>query len=395
MKHRGIIMPSIVDCFWARLRISRQFLRALNSAWICRDDLPSIRSQVEQILAKIPAGKRPFIFAPGLSWRRQLFQRPQQLALALAELGETVFYLDPLLGGDRAELEQLRDGLYRIAAPATALRNVRNAYLYLLPWSYSPEAFLQPAELIYDIVDDFSAFDVDRHLLRFQHARRMRNAKVVIASAQKLVNLHHSRREDIVYLPNAVDTTHFMQNNLPVPDDLRQILDKHLPTIGYFGAFAEWFEYKLLLDVASQKKQNSFILIGPDHTHQLQNSGLLDLSNVYWLGKKDYLELPAYLQYFDIAMIPFKMNEITHATSPIKLFEYMAGGKPVVVTPMEESMTVPGVLIAGNPNEFSKAIDQALILKDKSQFCDDLRNTARQNTWKARARKILAMLEMV
>lgn len=387
--------PSLLDTLWAQVKLNWQHLRDERIRFKARHDIPTLRAQIDSILESMPKGKRAFIFAPGLSWDRQLFQRPQQLAIALAGLGETVFYIEPFVDSGDLRIEEVRPNLIWVQAPPAVLNHASNPLLYLLPWCYSPERYLQPVELIYDIVDDFAAFAVDPRLLRYQHARRMKKARLVLATAQRLVDIYRLERPDLVYLPNAVDAGHFSQQGLPTPEDLKPYKETRRVLVGYFGALAEWFDDELIRQVALLRRDVEFILIGPAHGKHLFESGLLQAPNVHWLGEKPYHDLPAYLNSFAVTMIPFKLNAITHATSPLKLFEYMAGGKPVIITAMDESMRVPHVLTAGNALEFSRQIDRALVLSDDEQFRIALHNTARQNTWEARARKILASLEMV
>jgi glycosyltransferase involved in cell wall biosynthesis len=115
--------------------------------------------------------------------------------------------------------------------------------------------------------------------------------------------------------------------------------------------------------------------------------------NIYWLGVKQYDELPSYLHYFDVATIPFLVNDITHATSPLKLFEYMAGGKPIVITPMRESMQYDGVLVADGPDKFAEQLDKAILLSKDPQYVNKIKRLALQNTWESRAEEILIKIE--
>ena len=116
------------------------------------------------------------------------------------------------------------------------------------------------------------------------------------------------------------------------------------------------------------------------------------MPNVHWLGRKKYIQLPTYLAHFTAAIIPFKLEELTHATSPLKLFEYMAGGKPVVATPMAESTRFPGVLTAAVPVEFAEQLDVAIMLRQDSEYLALIDGIARENTWKARADTLLAQI---
>ena len=115
-------------------------------------------------------------------------------------------------------------------------------------------------------------------------------------------------------------------------------------------------------------------------------------ANVHYLGEKRYEELPRYLANFDAAVIPFLVNEITHAVSPLKLFEYMAGGKPVVSTGIFECRKYEGVLIAENEAEFAGRLDEAIGLGEDDNYKAALRNCDWANSWEAQAGKILEAL---
>ncbi len=200
-----------------------------------------------------------------------------------------------------------------------------------------------------------------------------------------------------MYCPNGVDYEHFQLPEasapLPPPPDLAEIVALHTPVIGYYGALARWFDYDLLKKLTVLRPNYSFVLIGPDYDGTLKPAAIDAYKSIHWLGVKPYNDLPGYLKYFDVTMIPFQLNDITHATSPLKLFEYMAGGKPTVVTPMRESMGYEGVLVGKDAEDFASRLDDALILVHDPEFLQLLERVARANTWDARARQILAELE--
>jgi glycosyltransferase involved in cell wall biosynthesis len=123
-------------------------------------------------------------------------------------------------------------------------------------------------------------------------------------------------------------------------------------------------------------------------------SDILSLPNIHWLGPRDYSQLPNYLRHFTVATIPFLINNITLATSPIKLFEYMAAGKPIVTSDLPECRKYPGVLVARNPKEFIQHLERALTLTHDSGYIQQLYETARENTWEARVNQIIRALEI-
>jgi hypothetical protein len=111
--------------------------------------------------------------------------------------------------------------------------------------------------------------------------------------------------------------------------------------------------------------------------------------NVSWLGPKEYDELPLYLQQFSVATIPFVLNDVTHAVSPVKLHEYLAGGKPVVTTAMRETASYDVVMIGGDHHDWVKKIVEAEELSHDEAFVERLRMTARANTWDQRVGSLI------
>ena len=342
------------------------------------------------------ASKAIIIFPPSLDWNVQLFQRPQQLALALAEEGALVFYIQPKPDRKEPPFKLITDRLYLCNVHVDTFRLLTNPIIYLLTWNSDYASSFSDPQIIYDFVDDINVFYGDHDEIIKGHQFLLENSAIVLATAAKLVEEALKHRKDIIYSPNGVVYEHFartVQHKFSnPPEDMKDIFSMSKPVIGYYGALAKWFDYNLLNNVAAMRPQYEFVLIGPDYDGTLVPANISNNSNVHWLGVKKYDELPEYLQYFDVATIPFIVNEITHATSPLKLFEYMASEKPIVITPMRESMHYPGVLVGENAEEFSHQLDKALELRNDQVYLDLLRTTAQENTWKKRAEIILATI---
>jgi glycosyltransferase involved in cell wall biosynthesis len=162
------------------------------------------------------------------------------------------------------------------------------------------------------------------------------------------------------------------------------------PIAGYYGALAKWFDYRLLKSVAVLLPNWYFILIGLDYDGSVNRSRVLEYPNILWLGSKPYEKIPSYLKYFDVATIPFRLNEITHATSPLKLYEYMAAGKPIVTTAMNECQKYPPVLIAKDANDFALKLENSLSMRSDQAYQNSLCEWAEKNTWEQRAAQILS-----
>ena len=340
--------------------------------------------------------KQTILFPPGLDWRRQLFQRPQQLATALASQGALIFYIQPRYDPHSEPFHAVQNRLYLCSVPVETFNILDHPTIHLLTWNYKQlEAFKSP-KVIYDVVDEIQAFEGDQNDLLRAHQELLRTANFVLTTAQLLYEQVSHYRPDALLCPNGVDYQHFHstleRDKAPPPEDLQPIISTGKPIIGYHGVLAEWFDYELMFALATNRPDLFFVIIGPDYWHTIPVP-LLQLPNLCWLGSKSYEQLPDYLRCFDIGIIPFRLNQITHATSPIKLFETMAAGKPIVTTPMHESLQYKGVLVASNPMQFSDQLDQARVLKHDREYLNLIDRTARENTWDLRARQILEKLE--
>lgn len=358
---------------------------------------PQVNEQIQDVLAAHPDVRAQIVFPPSLNWDQQLFQRPQQLARALANRGAVVFYtqIQPLENG--LSIQPIANRLYLCSLPLEQFSILEQYFAYVLTWNRKYLLKLNQAHILYDYLDDIMAFDGNKAQLTLDHLALLQNADLVTTTAKNLFENARMIRSDALYVPNGADFHHFHGNREPLllPADLDVVKAKGKPVIGFYGAFASWFDYELMRELALNRPDLSLVLIGPKHGSYLDESGLLSQPNVYYLGTKPYGDLPLYLNCFDVAILPFKVNQITQSTSPIKLFEYFAGGKPVVSTPMMEVMQYDGALIAENAGTFADKIDWALSLRVDSEFIDQLYGIAQENTWEIRAEQILRAMEQI
>ena len=335
------------------------------------------------------------MFAPSLDWDRQLFQRPQQLALALAKRGALVFYtqITPLEGN--IPIKSIRDRLYVCSLPLEQFSILEKFFIYILTWNRKYIIKFDHPYILYDYLDEISAFNGDTQELIRSHRCLLRKADVVTATALLLYEDAKKERADTLHIPNGVDIDHFdtQPGLFSPPVDIAALCAIGKPVIGYYGAFANWFDYPLINDLALNRTDLNFLLIGPKHDNSLEASRLLRLANVHYLGPKPYSELPTYLACFDVAILPFIINQVTQSTSPIKLFEYFAGGKPVVSTPLREVMQYEEVAIGKDSQEFAEKIDKALSIKNDLEFTSKLKKIAQENTWEIQAERILQIME--
>ena len=185
---------------------------------------------------------------------------------------------------------------------------------------------------------------------------RSANGKETVITADLLVEDIDFDCGDIVqHFSQATDPAH------PVPDDAR---DLPKPVIGYYGVIDERIDLDLLDKVAAMRPEWQLVMVGP--VVKISEEDLPRRENIHYLGGKSYDELPTYLGNWDVAMMPFAINEATRFISPTKTPEYLAGGKPVVSTPVRDVVRhyghLEGVKIAATPDEFVAACEQALEL---------------------------------
>lgn len=192
-----------------------------------------------------------------------------------------------------------------------------------------------------------------------------------------------------ILVTNGCDYEHFKAQDYPLPEDMKPLKGKRI--VGYYGALASWMDYELLKKL-SEDGSFEIVLLGVSYDGTLEKSGIAALEHIYCLGKKSYEELPHYAANFDVCIIPFLCNEITMATSPVKLFEYMAAEKPIVTTNLPECKKYKSVITAEDHLEFLSAVKDCLEnTGDEKRAL--LRSEALENTWDMKCCTILDFMK--
>ena len=347
--------------------------------------------QLRQILEHNPQVVGNVVLPHSIGWKSSLFQRPQQMALALARQGYLVFY-----GLDHYTREET-DG-FRLAAPNVYLFSMDPPFLDVLKgiphpltvtyvYNFRFIRHLQDPVTVFEHIDELEVFTATHPLdhLEQWYEDAITHADIVTASAHDLLETVQKRRPDAHLVANGVDFDHFHGRRPgPPPTDLEPILERGVPLVGYYGAMAEWLDYDLLDHAATEMGDHQFVFVGPNYDQSMEDKAVFARPNVHWLGPKTYDELPHYLQYFTVATIPFVLTDVTHSVSPVKLNEYLAGGKPVVTTATREAQRHDVLGVAEGPRQWVERLREAVKLAEDPLHIERVVMTARANTWEQR-----------
>ena len=251
---------------------------------------------------------------------------------------------------------------------------------------------LKPRWSYYDCSDDYLNYPglrADKEKLRRSEEKLLRSVNMVFCSSQRLRGAKSLINPNCFLIPNGVDhsSLEFDQRDKDIPFDMRGI---RKPIIGYIGTIGDWLDFDTLIPLAKARPDWSIVMIGPVTTKHF-SSIMAGVSNLYWLGEKDYSELPKYLNLFDVCLIPFKANEFTEKIYPTKFHQYLGAGKPVVssLLPDLESFS-PWVVFYHHLKEMEEAVERAL-KEDSVEKVLERRRIASENTWD---RRVAAIVEI-
>ena len=353
------------------------------------------------MLQKAVSGNHLIIFTPTVDWHMPLFQRPHQLAKAYSKKERTcVIYLTQNISYDNLSYgEMINNNLFilNVIHLEAILPIIYHASYITISLSWTVNKYyikkIMCNTLIYEYIDELKIFHLYSQEMEEDHKKILAAADVTVATAVKLYEKVIGLTSNPIYSTNAGDYEHFTKTKSIVPNDEVKNLTVHYDVIlGYYGALANWFDYDLIHTVATLKPNWLWLLIGMDYDESLQNSGILRLNNVKYMGIKPYDELPSILTTFDIATIPFMINDITLSTSPVKLFEYMSGGKPILTSKMPECLKYKSVFTYDDSNDFIIKAENIMKISKSDPYWNLLEDEALNNTWDVKAKDILDAL---
>ncbi len=344
-----------------------------------------------------------------------VFQRPQHLMTRCARECRVFFVEEPIFSpGGIPRLDIQRTASVTVVVPhlpealaregtETVLRSLVDELIEgqaideYVAWYYTPMALaftdhLTPRTIVYDCMDELSAFRGAPAILGAMEAELMSRASLVLTGGQSLFEAKRHQHDNIHPLPSSVDVAHFAQARRVAIDPPDQAGIPH-PRLGFFGVIDERMDLELIDSVAAARPDWHLVLIGP--VVKIDPALLPQRPNIHYLGSKDYTALPHYLAGWDVATLPFARNEATRFISPTKTPEYMAAGVPVVSTSICDVVRPYGQLglvrIADEGPAFVEACAAAMAEDASERVANSdafLRHTSWDGTW-ARIRGLI------
>jgi GT2 family glycosyltransferase/glycosyltransferase involved in cell wall biosynthesis len=377
---------------------------------------PLLPRDVESRAGEVPVEQPPIVAPllrtdtydvvcfPIIDWDFR-FQRPQQLMTQFADAGHRVFYLAQRFrrSGQPFELRALREGIWEVSlrgpqrnvykdrltaqeaeelfASLDAMRRelslAATASILQLPF-WRPVAELARDRLawpiVYDCMDHHAGFSTATADTAHDERALLQGADLVLVSSLVLEREARAHNQNVALVRNACDYDHFAAITSR-PSGARTV-------VGYYGAIADWFDSDLVADLAELRPDWDFVLVGSTFTADLRR--LSKLKNVRLPGEQPYAEIPRWLESFDVAIIPFRRVPLTEATNPVKAYEMLAAGKPVISVPIPEVVVLGDVVrTASTAAEFANEIEDA-IANDSEQQRTVRKRFAAEHTWRAR-----------
>lgn len=335
-----------------------------------------------------------------------VYQRPQHIISRLSSTLKVLFIEEPLpsQSANSGNLIVVSDTLHVLQPNVNnieAIANIIPEYVKNknIPYGWFYSASFSPLleqlnfeTVIYDCMDELSLFKgAPEHLIN-QEKYLMAHADIIFTGGKSLYESKKQWHENVHCFPSSVDESHFAKalNGITVPDDIANLQS---PVVGYYGVIDERIDLALLHETALKLPNVSFVMIGP-----LAKIGEADLpreANIHYLGMKSYDVLPHYLKAFDIAMMPFALNDATKYISPTKTLEYMAARKPIISTKIVDVMRDYSrcVSLIETADEFAEAITFLVDKTDRLSMELEYYKILKKTSWDATADKMTSIIK--
>lgn len=329
------------------------------------------------------------IYPEAVKW--EPMQRPQHILKKFAKNNYLCFFIEHN-PNEKTILKEIGNNLYLVNKGEKLLPLLKEYHVifyitYFLQYEYAK--FFKKRTIWLDIIDKLDFFALYNCYSKSIWKELISVADIITYTATQLKK-YIKNRTDAVLVPNAVNPEDFIIENSDIPLDLKDIV-KNKPIIGYFGAIENWFDWKIIKKIDEIGLYN-IILIGAINSDIKVET--LNLKNTHLIGKVEYRNLKHYAKFFDIAIIPFIINDLTNSVSPVKLFEYIALNKPIISTNINEikNYNSKTIKIINEATHIESVIEELLNLDDK-QIKQESINLLKNNTWDNRFQTIQKLLK--
>lgn len=355
------------------------------------------------------------IFSVPMGWNTKLFQRFQHISLNAGRIhGIAVYgahpdvdhgvklykFVNPELCIVNLNDAAVKKRMFHILDQRKELKYIRIQSIDLMTTIEEVQEYLYKGYyIVYEYIDELAA-EITSRIPSFVYDRHeflLKNLRVVVAATSdklyKQALAVRGSRVNLELSTNGVDYDYWKaeRTQYEIPKELQEIVGCGKIIIGYHGALAKWVDYAALENIA-RNEQYILLLIGYEHDESLRSSGILNRKNICYLGPKPYEELVRYAVWYDVAILPFIVNDITLAVSPVKIFEYMALQKPIVAGPLPECRKYKSCIIAESAEEYADKVKYAYALKNDAPYLQTLLREAQENTWESIAKRTVQMV---
>ncbi len=293
---------------------------------------------------------------------RRVIQKLRGFRRGLQQVSPNIWVLTPLY------LPFMKSSLIQKFNRIILGRQLRSALSSLnfrdpISWTYAPTSSdivgtLGERKIIYHCVDDFSAFSDAAVEVRRCEETLLAKSNLVLVCSTRLLEAKGRMNPHTYLVTHGVDYAHFRTATEPGTRIANELRSLPRPILGFHGLIADWVDLPLIAELAKLKPSWSIVLVGKADTNL---DPLNDLPNVHYLGHRTYDRLPEYLCGFDVALLPFVMNQLTISSNPLKLREYLAAGLPVVSAPLPEALKFESLVrTAGTAKEYVREIEMFL-----------------------------------
>lgn len=334
-----------------------------------------------------------------------VYQRPQHIMSRFGSVARVFYFEEPVFVDADTHLDIVhRERSIYVATPHISHTDRENGDIvsiqremldtmidgnavenYLL-WHYTPMAYefsshLTPAIRVFDCMDELSAFKFAPPQLLENERLLIESANLVFTGGQSLYEAKRDRHPKVYAFPSSIDVAHFSPARTIREEPQDQAAIPH-PRFGFCGVIDERFDTELLAELAGLRPDWQFVMVGP--VVKITEADLPKAHNIHYLGGKDYKDLPKYFSGWDVAIMPFAMNESTRYISPTKTPEYLAAGLPVISTPVRDVVRPYGennlVSIAETAEQFVKA-GETILNAERSDWLNRVDEFLKDISW--------------